>query len=56
MYLVGFKPTISAFERAKTVHVLNSSAIVIGYFTTIYDLFNDVISISAYTVSNDLVD
>jgi hypothetical protein len=27
---VGFEPTISAFERAKTVHVLDRAATVIG--------------------------
>jgi hypothetical protein len=27
---VGFKPTISVFERAKTVHALDSAATVIG--------------------------
>jgi hypothetical protein len=28
---VGFKPKIQAFERAKTVHALDSAAIVIGH-------------------------
>jgi hypothetical protein len=28
---VGFKPTIPVFERAKTVHVLDLAATVIGY-------------------------
>jgi hypothetical protein len=27
---VGFEPTIPVFERAKTVHALNSAATVIG--------------------------
>jgi hypothetical protein len=27
---VGFEPTIPAFERAKTIHVLDRAAIVIG--------------------------
>jgi hypothetical protein len=30
MPLVGFEPTIPAFERAKTVHALDRSATVIG--------------------------
>jgi hypothetical protein len=29
--LVGFEPTISVFELAKTVHVLNRAATVIGH-------------------------
>jgi hypothetical protein len=32
---VGFKPTIPAFERAKTVHALYPAATVIGYTDTI---------------------
>jgi hypothetical protein len=28
--LVGFEPTIPVFERAKTVHALDSAATVIG--------------------------
>jgi hypothetical protein len=28
---VGFEPTIPVFEQAKTVHVLDGAAIVIGY-------------------------
>jgi hypothetical protein len=30
---VGFEPTISVFEEAKTVHVLDSAATVIGKLT-----------------------
>jgi hypothetical protein len=30
MPLVGFDPTIQAFERAKTVHAIDSAAILIG--------------------------
>jgi hypothetical protein len=30
---VGFEHTIPAFERAKTVHALDSAAIVIGTFS-----------------------
>jgi hypothetical protein len=30
MPLVGFEPTIPAFERAKTVHALDRAATVIG--------------------------
>jgi hypothetical protein len=30
MFQVGFEPTISTFERAKTVHALDSAAAVIG--------------------------
>jgi hypothetical protein len=30
MPLVGFEPTIPAFERAKTVHVLDRAATLIG--------------------------
>jgi hypothetical protein len=29
---MGFEPTITVFERAKTVHALARSAIVIGYY------------------------
>jgi hypothetical protein len=31
---VGFEPTIPVFERAKTVHALDSTATVIGITTT----------------------
>jgi hypothetical protein len=31
---VGFEPTISVFERAKTVHALDSAATVIGQLHT----------------------
>jgi hypothetical protein len=31
---VGFEPTIPAFERAKTVHALDSAATVIGTLIT----------------------
>jgi hypothetical protein len=34
MPLVGFEPTIPVFERAKTVHVLDRAATVIGIFET----------------------
>jgi hypothetical protein len=30
MLWVGFEPTITVFERVKTVHVLDGAAIVIG--------------------------
>jgi hypothetical protein len=30
MSVVGFEPTISAFERAKTVHALDPTTTVIG--------------------------
>jgi hypothetical protein len=32
MPVVGFEPTISALEQAKTVHALDRTAIVIGFF------------------------
>jgi hypothetical protein len=32
MPLLGFEPTISAFERAKTVRALDRAATVIGFF------------------------
>jgi hypothetical protein len=32
MPLVGFEPTIPAFEQAKTVHALNSAATAIGVY------------------------
>jgi hypothetical protein len=35
MPLVGFEPTIPAFERAKTVHALDRAATVIGHKRTI---------------------
>jgi hypothetical protein len=35
---VEFEPTISVFERAKTVHALDGSAIVIGTIT--YNMWN----------------
>jgi hypothetical protein len=36
---VGFEPTISAFERVKTVHNLDRAATVIGNFT--FYLYNN---------------
>jgi hypothetical protein len=32
MLRVGFKPTITAFERVKTVHALDRAATVIGEY------------------------
>jgi hypothetical protein len=32
---VGFKPTIPVYERAKTVHALNSAATVIGFIISL---------------------
>jgi hypothetical protein len=38
---VGFKPTIPASERPKTVHALDRSATVTGiYYTTIEKIYN----------------
>jgi hypothetical protein len=36
MPLVGFEPTFSVFERAKTVHALYRAATVIGYVLTMH--------------------
>jgi hypothetical protein len=38
MPLVGLEPTISAFERAKTVHALDRAAAVIGSRVLFYFL------------------
>jgi hypothetical protein len=35
MPLVGFEPTIPAFERAKTFHALNRAATVISEFSVV---------------------
>jgi hypothetical protein len=37
---VGFEPTIPAFERAKTVHVLHCAATVIGHTAIYLPLFS----------------
>jgi hypothetical protein len=39
---VGFEPTITVFERAKTVDVLDRAATVIGPVTEMLDLKHDV--------------
>jgi hypothetical protein len=38
MSCVGFEPTIPAFERAKTVHVLHRSATVTGECDVNFDI------------------
>jgi hypothetical protein len=40
MLRVGFEATIPVYKRAKTVHVLDGAAIVIGY-TYIYDTITE---------------
>jgi hypothetical protein len=35
---LGFEPTISVFERAKTVHALDGAATVIGSFPDVFIL------------------
>jgi hypothetical protein len=40
MPLVGFEPTIAAFERAKTVHTSDSAATVIGMICSLEVLFS----------------
>jgi shikimate 5-dehydrogenase len=39
MPLLGFEPTIPVFERANTVHALDSAATVIGIINTIFFFF-----------------
>jgi FAD synthase len=38
MLRVGFEPTIPAFERAKTFHVLDRAATVVGYCSVLLSL------------------
>jgi hypothetical protein len=40
MPLVGLEPTISVFKQAKTVHTLDRTATVIGYFTFTSPILN----------------
>jgi hypothetical protein len=40
MFCVGLEPTITASERAKTVHALDRSAIVIGH-VKVHDFFKN---------------
>jgi hypothetical protein len=41
---MGFEPTISVLERAKTVHALDRAATVIGIMFDYRRLFNDTVS------------
>jgi hypothetical protein len=53
MPLVGFEPTIPAFEREKTVHALDGAATVIGFYSiSQYIIF----SISIYVTEQIGVD
>ena len=43
---VGFAPTIPVLERLKMVHALDRAATVIGYYVSIYSLFNNSVNIA----------
>jgi hypothetical protein len=47
----GFEPTISAFERAKTVHALDRAATVIGFFF-VYTLLKITVTTAHKTKSS----
>jgi hypothetical protein len=42
---VGFEPTITALERAKTVHAVDRSAAVIGEHSRYYDEYFKILSV-----------
>jgi hypothetical protein len=49
MPLVGFEPTIPAFERAKTVHALDSAAtVIISKLTNMKLIYISLSSISIH--------
>jgi hypothetical protein len=61
---VGFEPTITTSERAKTIHALDCTPTVTGFiylFTYLFiclficGVLNETVSSSGYIVSNDKI-